>query len=164
MITPEAPRHEIVGGIAGRLPLLIIDDDAAQRALIRRAAEKCHYVATEAASFREGFARLKGESFACVTLDLKLGDGDGTDILEAMADLNYVGSVIVISGMTSGQRTAAREAGRSRGILPSHILRKPIDLAALRIALAQLRCRILGLPMVQNWGEVRGTAEEVPVR
>ncbi|CAN5248153.1 response regulator [soil metagenome] len=164
MITPEAPRLEIVDGIAGRLPLLVIDDDATQRALIARAAEKCHYAVTEAPTCLAGLTRLKGEGFACVTLDLKLGDGDGTDIIEAMAEFNYTGSLIVVSGMASEQRAAAREVARARGIGLSHILRKPIDLAALRIAFAQLRCRLLGLPMSQNWGEVREIDAEVSAR
>ncbi|MDB5656801.1 MAG: response regulator receiver domain protein [Tardiphaga sp.] len=164
MVAPKAPRHRIVDGIVRRLPLLIIDDDRLQRALIKGAAEKCGFCVTQAASCQEALAHLKSESFVCVTLDLKLADGDGIDIINAMADLKYAGQVIVISGMAAAQRIAARQLGRSRGIMPSLSLPKPIDLAALRIAFAQLRSQISGLPIVHGWGEAPGHAVESSMR
>jgi two-component system chemotaxis response regulator CheY len=54
-----------------------------------------------------------------------LEDGDGVELLQAMAMAKFAGSVIVVSGMNAGRRIAAR-------------LPKPLDLAALRICLANL--------------------------
>jgi two-component system chemotaxis response regulator CheY len=88
-----------------------------------------------------------------VTLDLSLADGDGTDALKAIVDAGFAGSIIVISGMDSARRSAARLFARSLGI-DLHGLPKPIDLAALRFFLANLAETALGLPVVHTWGGV----------
>jgi two-component system chemotaxis response regulator CheY len=140
----------------GLLSLLVVDDDAVQRGLIAGAAAKAGYEVTEASSCAEGIEMLQSRSFACVTLDLMLDDGDGQDVMKAMADANYQGPVIVISGMSSERRRAARQFARSLGMELLQSFPKPIDLAALRISLANLRSTLAGLPIVHSWGEVCG--------
>jgi two-component system, chemotaxis family, chemotaxis protein CheY len=88
-----------------------------------------------------------------VTLDLVLGDGDGVEVLKAMADAKFAGSVIVISGMNAARRIAARSYARSLGI-ELQSLPKPVDLAALRISLANLCKTALGLPVMHIRGGV----------
>jgi two-component system chemotaxis response regulator CheY len=85
-----------------------------------------------------------------------LEDGDGSDVLRAMAEASYRGPVIVISGMSAGRRSASRLLARSLGMELLHSFPKPIDLAALRISLANLRSTVSGLPIVHSWGEVVG--------
>jgi two-component system chemotaxis response regulator CheY len=157
----EAKAAPLLGDTAfGLLSLLVVDDDATQRALISAAAVKAGYEVTEAESCASGIELLRNRTYACVTLDLMLDDGDGQDVMKAMADAKYQGPVIVISGMNSERRRAARQFARSLGMDLLHSFPKPIDLAALRISLANLRSTMAGLPIVHSWGEVCGPRYE----
>ncbi|MGJ5182078.1 response regulator [Bradyrhizobium oligotrophicum] len=135
------------------LQLLIVDDDAAQRTLISLAAKQAGHAVTVVATCGDAIREVHNKRFDCVTLDLMLEDGDGTDVLKAIADSRFAGSVIVISGMDAARRIAARLYARSLGI-DLQSLPKPVDLAALRIFLANLGKTALGLPVVHTWGGV----------
>jgi two-component system, chemotaxis family, chemotaxis protein CheY len=143
------------------LQLLIIDDDATQRRLISIAAGQAGHAVTVARSCEEALRQLKDQRFDCITLDLMLGDGDGIEVLQEIADTRFAGSVIVISGTAAARRTAARSYGRSLGI-DLQSLPKPLDLAALRVCLANLRKTALGLPVVHTWGGI--AADSVAAR
>jgi two-component system chemotaxis response regulator CheY len=135
------------------LQLLIVDDDLTQRTLIAAAAKHAGHSVTLARSCAEAIARIQTARFDCVTLDLMLEDGDGTEVLKAMADAKFAGAVIVISGMNAARRIAARSCARSLG-MELQSLPKPVDLAALRICLANLCKTALGLPVMHIWGGV----------
>jgi two-component system, chemotaxis family, chemotaxis protein CheY len=135
------------------LQLLIVDDDATQCRLISIAAKQAGHSVTLARSCAEACRQLQAQRFDCVTLDLMLRDGDGIEVLQAIADAKFAGSVIVISGMDAARRTAARSYARSLGI-DLQSLPKPVDLAALRVCLANLRKTALGLPVVHTWGGI----------
>ena len=143
------------------LQLLVVDDDASQRTLISLAAKQAGHAVTVVASCAEAIREIGHKRFDCVTLDLMLEDGDGTEVLKAIADSRFAGSVIVISGMDAARRIAARLYARSLGI-DLHSLPKPVDLAALRIFLANLGKTALGLPVVHTWGGV--AAESVAAK
>src|SRR5450756_756946 len=142
------------GGERRSLQLLIVDDDATQRALISAAAQQAGHVVTLAHSCAEAIERVQTAQFDCVTLDLMLEDGDGIDVLQAMAEAKFAGSVIVVSGMDAARRIAARSRARSLG-MELRSLPKPLDLAALRICLANLGKTAMGLPVMHSWGGVR---------
>jgi two-component system chemotaxis response regulator CheY len=74
-----------------------------------------------------------------------------------MAGAKFAGSVIVISGMDGKRRSAARGFARSVGI-ELQSLPKPLDLAALRISLANLGKAAMGLPAMHTWGGVQADA------
>ena len=143
------------------LQLLIVDDDATQRALISAAAKHAGHSVTFARSCSEAMARIHATQFDCVTLDLMLEDGDGLEVLQAMAKAKFAGALIVISGMNAARRIAARAYARSLGI-ELQSLPKPVDLAALRICLANLCKTTMGLPVMHIWGgvSVDGVAEQ----
>jgi two-component system chemotaxis response regulator CheY len=153
---PEPATADPADRVIGLLTLLVIEDDRAQRMLIAAAAEKAGYVVTQASSCAEGIERLRSENYSCITLDLMLDDGDGADVLKAMSQAHYAGPVIVISGMTAQRRSASRLLARSLGMELLQSFPKPVDLAALRISLANLRSSVSGLPVVHSWGEVCG--------
>jgi two-component system, chemotaxis family, chemotaxis protein CheY len=143
------------------LQLLIVDDDGTQRALISAAAHHAGHSVTLAKSCTEAIRQIQTVRFDCVTLDLMLEDGDGAEVLKAMATVKFTGSVILISAMNAARRIAARSYARSLGI-ELQSLPKPMDLAALRISLAN-RCKtMMGLPVMHIWGGVvvDGVAEE----
>jgi two-component system chemotaxis response regulator CheY len=140
--------------------LLIVDADAAQRALISLAASHAGHAVTFASSCSEAIRLLRTSRFDGVTLDLAFADGDGIEVLKAMADVKFAGSVIVISATDAARRIAARSYARSLGI-ELQSLPKPVDLAALRICLANLCKTAMGLPVMHIWGGVAvdGVAE-----
>lgn len=135
------------------LQLLVVDDDATQRSLIAVAAKQAGHEVTVAPSVAEAVDRLRAARFDCVTLDLVLEDGDGIEVLREMAAAKFAGAVIVISGMDAPRRSAARSFARSVGI-ELQSLPKPLDLAALRISLANLSKTAMGLPAIHTWGGV----------
>ncbi|WP_234686032.1 response regulator [Bradyrhizobium monzae] len=135
------------------LQLLVVDDDATQRSLITVAAKQAGHEVAVAPSVTEAIEKLRAARFDCVTLDLVLEDGDGIDVLREMAAAKFTGSVIVISGMDGKRRSAARSFARSVGI-ELQSLPKPLDLAALRISLANLGKTAMGLPTIHTWGGV----------
>lgn len=139
-----------------RLSLLVIDDDPAQRALIASTAAKAGYEVSQAESCDRGLDLMRRRGYACVTLDLMLEDGDGEDVLRAMAQADYQGHVIVISGMTLERRRAARQLASALGMELLQSFSKPIDLPALRMTLAQLHVRLAGLPFAPSRGQASG--------
>ncbi|MCW5705227.1 MAG: response regulator [Xanthobacteraceae bacterium] len=141
------------------LRLLVVDDDATQRDLIARGAKQAGHDVTFATSVLEAVAALHGDEFDCVTLDLMLEDGDGTEVLSAMAHAMFTGSVILISGMNADQRTAARAHARLHGI-ELRSLPKPLDLSALRVCLADLAKLAKGLPAAHMWGGIQVGREQ----
>lgn len=143
------------------LQLLVVDDDAAQRTLIALAAKRAGHAVTVAATCSDAIREVRNKRFDCVTLDLMLEDGDGTEVLKVIAETRFAGSVIVISGMDAAKRIEARLFARSLGI-DLQSLPKPVDLAALRICLANLGKTALGLPVVHTWGGV--AAESVAAK
>jgi two-component system chemotaxis response regulator CheY len=139
------------------LQLLVVDDDATQRSLITVAARQAGHEVTVASSVAEAIDKLRAGRFDCVTLDLVLEDGDGIDVLSEMAAAKFSGAVIVISGMDGKRRSGARNFARSVGI-ELQSLPKPLDLAALRISLANLGKTAMGLPAIHTWGGVAAGA------
>jgi len=149
------------GGERGSLQLLVVEDDAVQRSLISLAAKQAGHAVTLAQSCSEAILQIQTARFDCLTLDLMLEDGDGAEVLKDMAQARFTGSVIVISGKNAARRIAARAYARSLGI-ELQSLPKPVDLAALRICLANLGKTAMGLPVVHSWGGVvvDATAEQ----
>jgi Response regulator containing CheY-like receiver, AAA-type ATPase, and DNA-binding domains len=160
---PSAPAQPDPRGGGNRrsLQLLIVDDDATQRTLIAAAAKRAGHAVTWAKSCAEAIKQIQTARFDGVTLDLMLGDGDGVEVLKAMADAKFTGAVIVISGMNAARRIAARSYARSLGI-ELQSLPKPVDLAALRICFANLCKTTKGLPVMHTWGGIKvdGVAEQ----
>lgn len=149
---------QATGKSCGRLQLLVVDDDPTQAQLIARAAEQAGHAVTVVKSVREAVKAIETARFDCVTLDLMLEDGDGTEVLSAMARARFAGSAIVISGMDAQQRIAARTHGRSHGI-ELRSLPKPVDLSALRVCLADIAALAMDLPAAHMWGGIKVSHE-----
>lgn len=135
--------------------LLVIEDDPVQRALIVRAAEHTGYRTVAVESCRDAIEQLKTNRFDCLTLDLTLEDGDGFDIMWQMANAVHRVPVMVVSGTDAQSRHASRAKIKELGIEVTQSFAKPVDLAVLRIALANLRSANAKLPNMHGMGEVR---------
>jgi two-component system chemotaxis response regulator CheY len=151
-IDPQTTGTDLDSGVARRpLRLLIVDDDIVQQELLKRAAGRSKFEITLAGSCGEAIRHLETDSFDCVILDLELADGDGVEVCSAMVRMGYAGALIIISGTDGRRRSAARNYARSLGI-EAQGLPKPVDLASLRVCLANLGKDIQGLPAIHDWG------------
>ena len=116
--------------------VLVIDDDAAVRAAVRRFLEREGYVVTESASGRDALSRLRdGTVVQLVVTDLKMKDGSGGWLL---AQIGYefpslLSRTLVMSG-DAGSAAAAHVVARWR----CPILPKPFGAATLIDALHEL--------------------------
>jgi two-component system chemotaxis response regulator CheY len=135
--------------------LLVIEDDPVQRALIVRAAENTGYRTVAVESCRAAIEQLKTGRFDCLTLDLTLEDGDGFDIMWQMANAGHRVPVMVVSGTDAQSRHTCRARMKELGIEVTQSFAKPVDLAVLRIALANLRSAAAKLPNMHGMGEIR---------
>jgi len=135
--------------------LLVIEDDPVQRALIVRAAETTGYRTVAVESCRAAIEQLRTNRFDCLTLDLTLEDGDGFDIMWQMANAGRRVPVMVVSGTDAQSRHTCRARMKELGIEVTQSFAKPVDLAVLRIALANLRSAAAKLPNLHGMGEVR---------
>lgn len=64
--------------------LLIVDDDEVFRMRLARAMEKRGFAVTDVSSVSEGQAFCTATPPAYAVIDLRLGDGSGRDVLEAL--------------------------------------------------------------------------------
>lgn len=136
---------------AARLRLLVVEDDTTHASLIARAAKQSGHAVTAARSIRDALLIVRTNVFDCITLDLTLRDGSGMEVLSALAEINYMGTIIIVSGAKADQRTAARLHARGLGV-EIRSLPKPLDFSALRVCLADIATRAMGLPAAHMWG------------
>jgi len=75
--------------------ILVVDDEAAIRRLLRTALTRAGYRVVEAASAREAWSAMQIDKPTAVLLDLGLPDGDGLEIVPLLKSSGA--AVIVIS-------------------------------------------------------------------
>jgi DNA-binding response OmpR family regulator len=126
--------------------LLIVDDDRVHRMVIARIARQAGYEVDEAATY-ETTRRLLGEgAYACVTLDLSLGEHGGLDVLQHLARIGFDAPIIVVSGSDDTVREEALAVARRLGVNVCGSFGKPMNLSHLRTLLCEIRKRqVVGL-------------------
>lgn len=118
---------------------LLIDDEPAIGALIRRAAESCGYrvfVTTDAVTFEQLFAM---EDPGLIALDLAMPGADGIELLRRLADAGCQAKILIISGFDRRVVEAAFRLGDALGLKMAGTIPKPIGIAELRKLLSDLR-------------------------
>jgi CheY-like chemotaxis protein len=111
--------------------LLAIDDDEDCADLIVRVAVKCGYEGlpiTNADSLADAVARWRPD---VVTLDIGMPSVDGADALALLADVNFKGQVIIVSGKQDWQRKLVADLGLRLGLAIAANEQKPVDIARL---------------------------------
>ena len=78
--------------------LLVLDDDAAFRQRLARAMEKRGFAPVMAESVAEGLAIVRSKPPAYAVVDLRLEDGNGLDVVEALREVRPDSRVIVLTG------------------------------------------------------------------
>ena len=126
----------------GQYRLLAIVDDDDNAELIVRAAAKCGY---------EGLPITNAESLAAtvakwcpdvVTLDIGMPNVDGADALALLAEVNFKGQIIIVSGKPDWQRKLVADLGRRLGLAIAANEQKPVDILRLRRLLLGISRRL----------------------
>lgn len=96
--------------------LLLVDDNAQDRAALRRALQQdseATYELEEHATFDEGLAALSELRFDCVLLDHHLPDGSGIELMQEITRLHGPETVAVVMMTGTGSEAIAVEAMKS---------------------------------------------------
>jgi len=112
--------------------ILIVDDEAAIRRLVRGAVERAGDTVSEAATAAEALTAARREGCALVLLDLGLPDRDGLELIPLIKAMDR--AVIVLTARdATGEKVAALDLGADDYVV------KPFDteelLARIRVAL-----------------------------
>jgi len=78
--------------------LLIVDDDAAFRNRLARAMENRGFAVTLAESVAEGVAATRTTPPAYAVVDLRLEDGNGLDVVEALRRQREDAKIVILTG------------------------------------------------------------------
>lgn len=104
-----------------RYSILIVDDEAPIRGLIKRMLGKEEYAVSEAKTVATAHRQLERRKYDLILLDLKLPDGFGLEILEKIS-VEYRNRVIIVSG--AGTIDMAVEAMKNGAY---DFIKKPLD-------------------------------------
>ena len=119
--------------------LLLIDDEPALAAFIANAAGLSGYsaqVATDYIEFRDKFLEKRPNMIA---LDLGMPGMDGVELIRFLAEENYDGPVLIISGFDRRVLESAFRLGLALGLTMVGPLEKPVRLEVLENLLNSLR-------------------------
>jgi CheY-like chemotaxis protein len=109
-------------------PILLIEDERAQRELVRHVLEPRGYEVTEAQNGREGIVQLERREFAVILLDLRMPGGSGEFVIQwILANRIHLRSRVLI--ITGDLLSPGLEVFLSKVQLP--MLAKPYLLAQL---------------------------------
>jgi len=78
--------------------LLLVDDDNPFRERLARAMEKKGFQVTQAESVKNGIESLKKINPAFAVVDLRLGDGNGLEVVKEIQNLNSNSRIIMLTG------------------------------------------------------------------
>ncbi|HVC62441.1 MAG TPA: EAL domain-containing protein [Acetobacteraceae bacterium] len=119
--------------------VLIFDDDAAVGRLAVRVATLSGMDAmavTDATAFAQ---RLRTLPPQIVLLDLQLGETDGVEQLRLLAEWQYGGALVLMSGFDARVLGTARALGQSIGLKVEAVLEKPLRIVELEAVLRRLQ-------------------------
>ncbi len=89
---------DVLAEIGDDNSLLILDDDGPFRQRLARAMEKRGFAPVMAESVAEGLALVRANPPAYAVIDLRLEDGNGLDVVEALRELRPDCKTVVLTG------------------------------------------------------------------
>ena len=110
--------------------MLLVDDDQPWLTRLARAMERRGYIVSIADTVAEGLVLAKSLKPAYAVVDMRLQDGNGMDVIEAVQQVNPEGRVIMLTGY--GNITTAVEAVKKGAV---DYLAKPADADEIEAAL-----------------------------
>jgi two-component system response regulator RegA len=95
-MTDEIPLGE--AALGGDRSLLIVDDDRPFLTRLARAMEGRGFVVETAESVEEAVSRVKVRAPAYAVVDMRLGDGNGLDVVSAIRDRRDDARTVILTG------------------------------------------------------------------
>jgi len=149
-VANEAP---MPGGQSGRL--LLVDDEPANRELLRRQLERAGYEVSEAGGGRAALAMIEEQAFDLVLLDVMMPDMDGVQALKSIRRTRSVSELPVIMATALAETrdmVAALEVGANDYVT------KPFDMA---VVLARIQTQ---LALRAAASEIETLAQQLEIR
>ena len=78
--------------------LLVVDDDSPFRDRLARAMEKKGFQVSQAESVKKGIESVTKKKFAFAVVDLRLGDGNGLEVVKEIKKNNSNSRVVMLTG------------------------------------------------------------------
>ena len=78
--------------------LLIVDDDNPFRERLARAMEKKGFIVTQAEGVKKGIDSVKAKNPTFAVVDLRLGDGNGLEVVKEIQNSNTQSRIIMLTG------------------------------------------------------------------
>jgi DNA-binding response OmpR family regulator len=123
--------------------LLLIDDEPALAEFMANAARTCGFdpiVTARDEDFREEFVSSRPEM---VALDLGMPGMDGVELTRFLADEDYRGPVLIVSGFDRRVLDSAIRLGEALGLNMVGPVEKPVRLEILEELLAKLKATLV---------------------
>ncbi len=102
--------------------LLLIEDEQAQRILLKKILEKEGYIVSEAEDGSKAIGLFTNQDFDIVLLDQRLPDMNGLVVIEKLKEINPIVPVIMITAYANVQ-----DAVKAMKMGAFHYLNKPVD-------------------------------------
>jgi EAL domain-containing protein (putative c-di-GMP-specific phosphodiesterase class I) len=118
---------------------LVFDDDAAVGRLVVRIASMSGMKAVAVIGADAFVQRLASDSPQVVVLDLQLGNTDGVEQMRLLADRQFDGALVLISGYDARVLATAAALGKGLGLKVECVLEKPLRVAELEQVFKRLR-------------------------
>ena len=122
-----------------RPQLLLIDDEPALAEFVAKAADMCGFapvIAEQDEQFRQKFLDSRPRM---VALDLGMPGMDGVELIHFLADQDFAGPVLIISGFDRRVLDSAYRLGEALGLSMVGPLEKPVRLDELEAILLSER-------------------------
>src|SRR5215213_3174821 len=119
--------------------LLLIDDEPALAEFLASAAEGSGFdpiITAHDEEFRDAFVEIRPEM---VALDLGMPGMDGVELIRFVAEQNYRGPVLIVSGFDRRVLESAFRLGEALGLKMAGPLAKPVRLEVLESLLSKLK-------------------------
>jgi CheY-like chemotaxis protein len=123
--------------------LLLIDDEPALAEYLANAARACGFepiVTAVDSEFREAFIANRPEM---VALDLGMPGMDGVELTRFLADQDYSGPVLIVSGFDRRVLESAFRLGEALGLNMAGPVEKPVRLDILEDLLGKLKATLV---------------------
>src|SRR5208282_3872627 len=140
-VMTSAMTHAPAGPLPSERTLLIVEDDKSFLQRLARAMEGRGFVVTTAESVADGLLQVEKAAPAFAVVDMRLGDGNGLDVIAAMKKRRPEARAIILTGY--GNITTAVNAVKLGAV---DYLAKPVDADDVVAALLALDNRKIEPP------------------